>query len=153
LGLALASGAPPIAGVIASIVGGMVVAIIGGSNVAIVGPGNGLVVVTLAAITTLGAGDMYQGYLFTLAAVVLSGAVIFLLGLLRFGALSEFFPSAAVQGMLAAIGLIIMAKQIHLMLGVNNPDATGAIALLLEVPASLALVFKGNVPAFSYIFG
>ena len=72
LGLALASGAPPISGIIAAIVGGIVVSLIGGSKVTITGPGNGLVVVILAAITTLGNGDMQQGFLYTLAAIVIS---------------------------------------------------------------------------------
>lgn len=76
LGLALASGAPPISGIIAAIVGGTVLAIIGGSHVTITGPGNGLVVVILAAITTLGNGDMHQGFLYTLAAIVVSGIIM-----------------------------------------------------------------------------
>ena len=71
LGLALASGAPPISGIIAAIVGGLVCAILGGSNVTITGPGNGLVVVILSAITILGEGNMYEGYLFTLAAIII----------------------------------------------------------------------------------
>ncbi|CAM1333236.1 SulP family inorganic anion transporter [Tenacibaculum aestuariivivum] len=132
-GLALASGAPPISGVIAAIVGGTVVAILGGSNVTITGPGNGLVVVVLAAITTLGAGDMHQGYLYTLAAVVISGIIMVILGFLRMGALGDYFPSSAIQGMLAAIGIGIFAKQIHVMLG--NLHAKGSIIdLLLQAP-------------------
>ncbi|MCL4112823.1 UNVERIFIED_CONTAM: hypothetical protein GTU68_005508 [Idotea baltica] len=87
LGLALASEAPPISGIIAAVVGGIVVAILGGSNVTIAGPGNGLVIVLLGAITTLGGGDMYQGYLFTLAAIVFSGILMLLLGFLKMGRL------------------------------------------------------------------
>lgn len=79
LGLSLAAGAPPVAGIITAIVGGFVMAILGGSHVTITGPGNGLVVVFLTAITALGNGDMYQGYLYTLAAIIISGAIIFLL--------------------------------------------------------------------------
>ena len=71
LGLALASEAPPIAGIIAAIVGGMVVSIIGGSHLTITGPGNGLVIVILSAIVGLGEGDLYQGYLYTLAAIII----------------------------------------------------------------------------------
>lgn len=141
LGLALASGAPPISGVIAAIVGGIVVAILGGSHVTITGPGNGLVVVILAAITTLGGGDMYQGYLLTLGAIVISGALLILLGFLRMGSLGDFFPSSAIQGMLSAIGIGIFAKQIHVMLG--NMDAKGSIvSLLLEIPAGLVSFFQ-----------
>ncbi len=132
-GLALASGAPPISGIIAAVVGGSIVAIIGGSNVTITGPGNGLVVVILGAITTLGAGDMQQGFLYTLAAIVISGAIMVILGFLRLGSLGDFFPSSAIQGMLAAIGIGIFAKQFHVMLG--NANAKGSIVqLLLQVP-------------------
>ena len=120
LGLAIASEAPPIAGILSAVVGGVVVALLGGSQLTIAGPGNGLVIVLLSSITLLGGGDLYQGYLFTLAAVVLSGILIFLFGLFRFGALSEFFPASALQGMLAAIGIGILAKQVHVMLGVTT---------------------------------
>ena len=73
LGLALASEAPPIAGIVAAIAGGMVVSVLGGSHLTITGPGNGLVIVILSAIIGLGEGDLYQGYLFTLAAIIISG--------------------------------------------------------------------------------
>ncbi|MDP5120744.1 MAG: SulP family inorganic anion transporter, partial [Spirosomaceae bacterium] len=136
LGLALASGAPPIAGIISAVVGGFIVSILGGTHVTIAGPGNGLVVAVLSSITILGAGDMYQGYLYTLAAIIISGAVIVLLAFLNLGKLSDFFPSAAIQGMLAAIGIIILAKQFHIMVG--NLDAVGSpIELLLTIPVSL----------------
>ena len=88
LGLAIASEAPPLAGIIAAVVGGIVVSIFGGSNVTIAGPGNGLVIVLLGSITTLGSGDLYQGYLYTLAAIIFSGALLFLFGVLRMGAMS-----------------------------------------------------------------
>ena len=78
LGLAIASGFPPIAGIIASVVGGVVVAILGGSHVTITGPGNGLVVVLLGAVSVLGEGDMQAGYLYALAAVILSGVLLLL---------------------------------------------------------------------------
>jgi len=141
LGLALASGAPPISGIIAAIVGGTAVAILGGSNVTITGPGNGLVVVILAAITTLGTGadgiiDMSQGFLYTLAAIVISGIIMIALGFLRLGSLGDFFPSSAIQGMLAAIGIGIFAKQIHVMLG--NLEANGSIIeLLVQIPEGI----------------
>ncbi|NNK30545.1 MAG: SulP family inorganic anion transporter [Flavobacteriaceae bacterium] len=136
LGLALASEAPPISGVIAAIAGGMMVAILGGSNVTIAGPGNGLVIVLLGAITALGAGDLYQGYLYTLAAIILSGVLLLILGFLKMGQLADFFPATAIQGMLAAIGLGILAKQFHVMIGDN--DASGSIMeLLLKIPEGL----------------
>jgi MFS superfamily sulfate permease-like transporter len=136
LGLAIASEAPPIAGIISSIVGGVLVAILGGSNVTITGPGNGLVVVLLGAITTLAAGDLHQGYLFTLAAIVISGVLMLLLGFLRMGSLSDFFPSSAIQGMLAAIGIGILAKQFHVMFGYINIKGS-TIELLYEMPFTI----------------
>lgn len=130
LGLALASEAPPISGIIASVVGGFLISFLGGSNVTITGPGNGLVVVLLGAITTLGNGDLHQGYLYTLAAIVFSGALMALLGFLRMGTLADFFPASAIQGMLAAIGIGIFAKQFHVMLG--NSTINGSIIELVS---------------------
>ena len=153
MGLALASGAPAVSGLIACIVGGILVSLFGGSHVTITGPGNGLVVVTLGAITTLGGDDMYQGYLFTLAAVVFSGVLLLIFGFLRLGTLSDYFPSAALQGLLAAIGLIIMAKQLHVMLGEMNPEGTGALDYLLNLPNTIAEVFAGNNSPQSYSLG
>ena len=85
LGLAMASDAPAISGVITAIIGGVLVSFLGGSHVTISGPGNGLVGVTLVAITTLGLEGAY-------AAIICSGAVVVMLGLLRMGNLSDFFP-------------------------------------------------------------
>ena len=81
LGLAIASEAPPIAGIIAAIAGGMVVSLLGGSHLTITGPGNGLVIVILSAIVGMGEGDLYQGYLYTLAAIMLSGLLLFIFGI------------------------------------------------------------------------
>ena len=143
LGLALASGAPPISGIIAAIVGGIVVSLIGGSHVTITGPGNGLVVVILAAITTLGDGNMQEGFLFTLAAIVISGIIMIVLGFLRMGSLGDFFPGSAIQGMLAAIGIGIFAKQIHVMFG--NLNAKGSIIdLLIQIPEGIINLIKTN---------
>ena len=90
LGLAMASEAPPIAGVIAAIVGGVLVSILGGSNVTIAGPGNGLVGVLLVAVTLMGLEATY-------AAIIVSGIMLALLGFLKMGKLSDFFPSSAIQ--------------------------------------------------------
>ncbi|MFY9242357.1 MAG: SulP family inorganic anion transporter [Polaribacter sp.] len=149
LGLALASGAPPISGMIAAIVGGIVVSLIGGSHVTITGPGNGLVVVILAAITTLGNGDMQQGFLYTLAAIVVSGIIMIMLGFLRMGSLGDFFPSSAIQGMLAAIGIGIFAKQIHVMFG--NIEAKGSIIdLLIQIPKGIINFIKTDNSSVFY---
>lgn len=141
LGLALASEAPPIAGIVAAVVGGVVVSILGGSNVTIAGPGNGLVIVLLGAITTLGNGDLYQGYLFTLAAIVFSGALMILLGFLKMGRLADFFPASAIEGMLAAIGLGILAKQFHIMIGHNNEHGS-IMSLLAQIPKGILNLYQ-----------
>ena len=156
LGLAIASEAPPLAGIIAAVAGGVVVALFGGSHITIAGPGNGLVIVLLAAITTLGGGNLYEGYLFTLAAIILSGVLLFLFGVLRLGAMSEFFPASALQGMLAAIGIGILAKQFHLMLGLTTASG-GTIDQLIAIPDSLLLFlalhpFSGVLGAAGLIF-
>ncbi len=144
LGLAIASEAPPISGIIAAVVGGIIVSILGGSNVTIAGPGNGLVIVVLGAITTLGGDDLYQGYLFTLAAVVFSGILILLLGFLKMGRLADFFPASAIEGMLAAIGLGILSKQFHIMVGHNEANGS-IISLLIQIPEAIYnLIVNGD---------
>ena len=148
LGLALASEAPPIAGIIAAIAGGIVVSIMGGSHLTITGPGNGLVIVILSAIVGLGDGDLYQGYLFTLAAIIISGVLLFLFGLFRLGSLSEFFPSSALQGMLAAIGVGILAKQFHVMLGFTQVKGNTLKQLAL-IPESIKNIFLN--PSFEFL--
>ena len=133
LGLAMASEAPPIAGVITAIVGGVIVSFLGGSFVTISGPGNGLVGVVLVAITTLGLTATY-------AAIICSGVLLIILGFLRMGKLADYFPSSAIQGMLAAIGLIILGKQFHIMLG-NKITKSSGIYYLLEIPNTIISVF------------
>ncbi|WP_340156278.1 SulP family inorganic anion transporter [uncultured Winogradskyella sp.] len=129
LGLAMASEAPPISGIIAAVVGGVVVSIFGGSNVTIAGPGNGLVGVLLVAITTLGLESAY-------AAIICSGILLAVLGFLRMGKLADFFPSSAIQGMLAAIGLIILGKQFHIMLA-HKIKRADTIDYLIEIPFTI----------------
>jgi MFS superfamily sulfate permease-like transporter len=129
LGLAMASDAPPISGVIAAVVGGVVVSILGGSHVTIAGPGNGLVGVLLVAITTLGVESTY-------VAVMCSGILLMLLGFFRMGTLADFFPSSAIQGMLAAIGLIILGKQFHIMLA-HKIKRNDTVDYLMEIPYTI----------------
>ena len=111
LGIALASGAPLFSGIIAGLVGGLLVSILSGSQLAVTGPAAGLTVIVFSAIETLGS---FQGLL---VAVVLAGIFQVILGFLRAGIIGAFFPSAVIEGMLAAIGLILIIKQV--------PHATG----------------------------
>ena len=133
LGLAMASEIPPIAGIITAVVGGLLVSFLGGSHVTITGPGNGMVGVLLVAVTTLGLEATY-------AAIICSGMLILLLGFLRMGKLADFFPSSAIQGMLAAIGLIILGKQFHIMLA-NKLSLERSLDYLLAIPKTIIGVF------------
>ena len=134
LGIALASGFPPIAGLFAAIVGGLLVSRINGSHVTITGPAAGLIVVNLSAIEVLGAGDNNAGYHYTLAAIFVAGIFIFLFGLIKAGKLGDFFPTSAVHGMLAAIGVIIIIKQIFVAIGVA-PHGHELYEVVEELPS------------------
>lgn len=137
LGISLASGVPPMAGLITAIIGGLFVSRINGSHVTINGPAAGLIVVILGAVESLSDGDPMAGYRSMLAAVVVSGALLFIMGRLKAGRLGDFFPSSAVHGMLAAIGVIILSKQAHVALGVK-PEGKEPLELLAEIPHSIA---------------
>jgi MFS superfamily sulfate permease-like transporter len=148
IGLALASEAPPISGIVTAVIGGILVAILGGSNVTITGPGNGLVGVVAAAVLMYaeqsglpGSKGMYEGYLIVLAAVICSGLLMLILGFLRLGKLSNYFPSSAIQGMLAAIGLIILGKQFHIMMG-NRISKNGNLDYLTSIPETIIKSFS-----------
>ncbi len=137
LGIAMASGIPPMAGILSAIVGGMFVSRINGSFVTITGPAAGLIVVILDAVETLGAGDPIAGYRFTLAAILVAGLLQVTMGLMKVGSLTSFFPSSVVHGMLAAIGIIIITKQTHLMLGVT-PEPGSLFHNMAQIPHSFA---------------
>lgn len=111
LGIALASGAPLFSGLIAGIVGGVVVAVLSGSQLAVSGPAAGLTVIVLNAITEIGS---YQGFLL---AVVIAGVLQLILGFAKAGTIGKYFPSSVIKGMLAAIGIILIMKQIPHALG------------------------------------
>ena len=106
LGIALASGAPLFAGMISGIVGGLVIGFLSGSQLSVSGPAAGLTAVVLVAITKLGAFDIF------LLSVVIGGAIQLLLGLVKAGTVANYFPSNVITGMLTAIGIIIILKQL-----------------------------------------
>lgn len=135
LGIAMASGVPPMAGLIAAVVGGMLLSQVNGSYVTISGPAAGLIVVILGTVDRLGGGEV--GYHGALAACVISGLILALLGTFKAGKLADFVPSAVVHGMLAAIGLIIIIKQIPFLLGVQVA-AKEPFHILLALPSMLA---------------
>jgi MFS superfamily sulfate permease-like transporter len=114
LGIALASGAPLFAGVIAGICGGIVVGLISKSNLGVSGPAAGLTVIVLNAIAEIG---VYESFLL---AVVISGVVQIILGIIGAGKIAFYFPSSVIKGMLSAIGIIIILKQIPHVFGVDG---------------------------------
>ncbi|MDD5462330.1 MAG: solute carrier family 23 protein [Methylococcales bacterium] len=136
LGISVASGFPPSAGIITAIIGGLLVSRINGSYLTINGPAAGLIVVVLAAVQALGEGDAMAGYRYTLAAIVVASIFQILMGIFRMGQLSSFFPTSVVHGMLAAIGLIIIATQSHVMLGVT-PESGNLFSVIAQIPQSL----------------
>jgi MFS superfamily sulfate permease-like transporter len=137
LGISVASGFPPSAGIITAIIGGLLVSRLNGSFLTINGPAAGLIVVVLSAVQTLGAGDASAGYRYTLAAIVVASLIQLLMGFFKLGQLSAFFPASVVHGMLAAIGIIIMVTQSHVMLG-TIPEAGNLFAIIAQIPHSLA---------------
>ncbi len=137
LGISMASGFPPSAGIITAIVGGVLVSRINGSFITINGPAAGLIVVVLSAVQELGEGDAMAGYRYALAAIVVASVLQILMGVFKAGRLSSFFPASVVHGMLAAIGIIIMAKQIHVMLGTTPEKGSSLFSTIAQIPHSL----------------
>jgi MFS superfamily sulfate permease-like transporter len=116
LGIALASGAPLYAGLLSGIIGGLVVSLISGSQLGVSGPAAGLTTLVAASIISLG------NYKIFLLAVIVAGLFQLILGLLRLGVIANYFPSSVIKGMLAAIGIILISKQIPLAMGYDQPD-------------------------------
>lgn len=123
LGIALAAGAPPMAGIISAIVGGVVTTLYRGGHISINGPAKGVIAVILMGISLMDDGSG-QAFNYVLAAIVVSGAIQVLLGLLRLGRLADIFHSTVIHGLLAGIGIIIFAKQIHVALGTHSDSAS-----------------------------
>lgn len=137
LGIAKASAFPMIFGLVTAIIGGVVVSAFMGARLSIKGPAAGLIVIASGSVTAFGDGE--NGWHLALGAVVVAGLVQIAFGVLKLGKLADFFPSAAIHGMLAAIGIIIMAKQLHLLLGINPAELKGKepIELLGMLPSSI----------------
>jgi MFS superfamily sulfate permease-like transporter len=111
LGIALASGAPPISGLIAGIIGGIVTGILSKSPISVAGPAAGLSSIVLTSIQDLGSFEIF------LSTVVIAGFIQIFLGMVQAGNLGYFFPSSVIKGMLAGIGIILILKQIPHALG------------------------------------
>lgn len=131
LGVASASGFPPIAGLTTAILGGIVVTLFRGSHLAINGPAAGLIAVLLSAAYSLNDGSG-QTLNYVLAAICIAGLVQVLLGVLKLGRIAEIIPSSVIQGIMVAIGIIIFSTQIHVAMG-TNPVGRTTIELLKEI--------------------
>lgn len=117
LGIAMASGAPLFAGLLTGIIGGIVVASISGSPLSVSGPAAGLTVIVLGSIEKLGAYETF------ILAVVIAGVIQLILGIVKAGMIGNYFPSSVILGMLAAIGITIILKQIPIAFGLNESHA------------------------------
>lgn len=137
LGIAKASEFPPAMGVLTAMIGGLFVSFFAGSRLTVKGPAAGLITICAGAVLEMGGG--LAGWHLALGAIVVAGLLQVLCGFLRFGNLTDFFPHSAVHGMLAAIGLIIFAKQIHVLLGIDPATlkGLGLIDLYGAIPHSL----------------
>lgn len=133
IGIALAAGAPASAGILGAILGGILGTFFTGAHVVINGPAAGLIVVVLGAIQSLGGDDPVLGFKRMLAAVIVAGGLQVILGLLRMGRVAFLAPSSVVHGMLSAIGVIIMIKQLPVLLGAT-PHAKTIMGMVGEIP-------------------
>jgi MFS superfamily sulfate permease-like transporter len=114
LGIAMASGAPLFSGIIAGIIGGVVVGYLSQSHISVSGPAAGLTAIILTAITDLGSFNIF------LTAVFIAGLIQLLLGFIKAGTISNYFPSNVIEGMLAGIGIIIILKQLPHAFGYDS---------------------------------
>ncbi|HCN77647.1 MAG TPA: sulfate transporter [Verrucomicrobiales bacterium] len=118
MGVAVASGSPPISGILAGIIGGIVVGALSGSHKSVSGPAAGLISITISSMAVLGSFESF------LLAVLVAGVIQVLLGVLRAGFVAVFFPGSVVKGLLAGIGVILILKQIPHLLG-HDADPMG----------------------------
>jgi MFS superfamily sulfate permease-like transporter len=136
LGIAVASGAPPITGLTSAIIAGLIVPFIGGTYVTVSGPAAGLAPALLTGMIALGEGDRTKGYPLLLAVIMIVGAIQIIMSLLKAAQISAIFPSVVVEGMLASIGLLIIAKQIPYLMG-SKFQAHTFFEYVTEIPDGL----------------
>ena len=153
LGIAIASGAPAVTGLISAIIAGFIFPFLGGAFVTISGPAAGLAPALLAGMLMLGGGDLAEGYPLLLVAICLTGLLQILLAFLKTGRYAIFLPVTVVEAMLAAIGLIIIIKQIPALMGAILPAAGSMLASVVKLPQAVlqiewSVFFIGAISLF-----
>jgi MFS superfamily sulfate permease-like transporter len=143
LGIAVASGAPPFAGIITGVIGGIVVGFLSSSHVSVSGPAAGLIAIILAAITKMG----YEPFLL---AVVLAGVFQLVLGFAKAGSISSYFPSGVIEGMLTAIGIIIIKKELPHAIGYDKEHEGDFYSYELTDSADAGGFFNEIIHAFNF---
>jgi MFS superfamily sulfate permease-like transporter len=147
LAIARASNFPPVAGIWTAVLGGLVCTFLSNSQLTIKGPAAGLIVIVAGAVTDLGAefgaglsdaDRALVGYKLALGIGIVAGVIQILFGLIKAGRLGDWFPLTPVHGMLASIGIIIIAKQAYTVIGADPPKDAGPLGLLAQLPAGLA---------------
>jgi MFS superfamily sulfate permease-like transporter len=133
LGIAVASGAPPVCGLISAIIAGFVFPFLGGAYITISGPAAGLAPALLAGTLALGHGDLEAGYPLLLVAISIVGVVQVILSIFNAGRFALFFPISVVEGMLMAIGMLIIVKQVPAFLGYITPP-------IKSIPKAISLI-------------
>lgn len=136
IGISVASGAPPTAGILAAILGGIVGSLVSGSYVTISGPAAGLIVVMLECVGGLGQGDAMKGFRMTLAAIVVAGILQIIMGLAKAGTVGLAVPINALHGMLSSIGVTIMVKQAYVLGGIKA-NTKNVFMQIFELPTRL----------------
>jgi carbonic anhydrase len=140
LGIAIASGAPPVCGLISAIIAGFVFPFLGGAYITISGPAAGLAPAILAGILLLGNGDLAVGYPLVLVAIALVGVVQVILSVFNAGRFALYFPISVVEGMLMAIGMLIIIKQVPAFLGVIIPPIKSIPKAIASVPEQIMVL-------------
>jgi carbonic anhydrase len=137
LGIAVASGAPPVCGIISAIIAGFVFPFLGGAYITISGPAAGLAPALLAGTLALGHGDLEAGYPLLLVAISIVGVVQVILSIFNAGRFALFFPISVVEGMLMAIGMLIIVKQVPAFLGYITPPIKSIPKALMLIPEQI----------------
>lgn len=148
LGISLASGAPPLAGILSGIVGGVVIGLLSTSHISVSGPAAGLVAIILAAMTELGSFELF------LCTGLVAGVAQLVFGFVRAGSITNYIPISVIEGMLAGIGILIILSQLPYALGssqsllsiLKDPTQIHVGALIISLISMVLIIFWERVP-------